>query len=365
VKARIAATACALSLLAAGCAVVGPGASTAEAPSRTAEEFMISHWSFPKDPEQLKQFVADGINTVIAVPEELPLCRTHGLRAILATDAETAKAFAGDPLIWGYFVLDEPARKKIPYPDVAAKVAGFHRMDAVRPAYVNLNELDDPAEFIRVAKPRILSYDYYQWWAGREPFFPVLEKFRAAARDAGIPLIAWAEAVCVPGGPIPADNLAKIRLSVNGLLAYGVKGIQWWAWRPFNRDAGTVNAGLRRLGPVMAALRSADVFHTPPVPEGSRSVPGDCWVQSPTPDLLLGLFKNSAGGNHIYVVNRNVDDSTEAVLTFAKTVSAASVFDVAGGQWAAAPVTREDGRAVVRHHLDGGEGALLRIVGAQ
>jgi hypothetical protein len=349
-------------LAAAGCGVADLGAAKdSDPPPGPAAEFMISHWSFPKDPAQLKQFVADGFNTVIAVPEELPLCRQNGLKAILATDAGTAKKFVGDPIVWGYFILDEPARKKIPYDSVVPKVAEIHRLDTVKPAYVNLNELDDPAEFIRVAKPRILSYDYYQWWAGRDPFFALLEEFRMASLNAGIPLICWAEAVSVPGGRIPEDNLARIRLSVNCLLAYGAKGIQWWAWKPFNRDAGIVNAGLRHLGPVMAGLRSTDVFHTQPVPEGSQAIPRDHWVRSSTGDLLLGIFKDAADVNHVYVVNRSHDKPAEAALEFAGTGSTVRVFDTASGRWTEAPTAERGGRIVVRHRLDGGGSALLRI----
>jgi hypothetical protein len=307
----------------------------------------------------MRQFAADGFNTVIAVPAELPRCREYGLQAILAADAATATNFIHDPSIWGYFILDEPARKHIPYDTVAAKVAEFHRLDSNRPAYVNLNELDDPAEFIRVARPRVLSYDYYQWWAGREPFFPLLEKFSAAARDAGIPLIAWVEAVCVPGGaPVPANNLAKIRLSVNSLLAYGAKGIQWWAWRPDNRDAGTVNAALRRLGPALAPLRHVAAFHTAPVPEGSRAIPTDCWVQSPTEGLLLGLFQDGRGEDYVYVVNRSYDRPAEAVLTMARP-SAVRALELQSGRWAA------KGQGLVRQRLEGGGGVLLHVSGGR
>lgn len=352
-----------LAALAAGCVRLAPG--EAKPSSGPGGGFLISHWSFPKNPAPLQQFAADGFNTVIAVPEELPLCREHGLKAILATDAGTAKGFAGDPAVWGYFVLDEPARKKIPYADVAARVAEFHQLDAQRPAYVNLNELDDPAEFIRAVRPRILSYDYYQWWSGQERFFPLLERFSRAAREAGIPWIGWAEAVCVPGGPIPNDNLAKINLSVNCLLAYGASGIQWWAWRDFNRDAGTVNARLRRVGPVLAALRHAGAYHTAPVPEGARPIPPGSPVQTATPDLVLGFFRDDRKRDCVYVVNRRIDGAAEAILQLRERVAGGQRFDAESGQWRSSPVEVSGDRRVLRVDLEAGAAALIRLTGGQ
>ncbi|MCE9557298.1 MAG: hypothetical protein K8T91_28450, partial [Planctomycetes bacterium] len=175
-----------------------------EPASASNKQFMISHWSFPKDEPRLKRFAEAGFNTVIATPEELPACRRHGWQALLAVPSDKAAEFVADPIVWGYFLFDEPAQKKVGYETLVDRMKAFHQLDSKRPAYINLNEKDDPEAFVKILKPRVLSYDYYQWWATQEPFFPLLEKFRRAALGANIPLICWVEAVATPNGPVPA-----------------------------------------------------------------------------------------------------------------------------------------------------------------
>ncbi len=118
---------CAVSI-ASGCRL-GDAARSADSHAGTwvMREFMISHWGFPKDEERLQQFLADSFNTVIAVPDELPYCREHGLKALLAEAGDRAAEFVDDPVVWGFFVLDEPTRKNIPYDAVAPKVVEIAR----------------------------------------------------------------------------------------------------------------------------------------------------------------------------------------------------------------------------------------------
>jgi len=348
---------CCLSCTAASLAVADSPSAPAEPPRPT---FLISHWSFPKDPALLKQFAEAGFNTVIATPEELAACRQHGWQALLAAPLDQARPLAADKMVWGYFLFDEPARKKVPYGDLAERMHQFHELDSARPAYINLNELDDPEEFIRQLRPRVLSYDYYQWWAGQEPFFPLLEKFRRAAQGARIPLLFWVEGVAVPHGPAPADNQARVRHSVYSALAYGVKGIQWWGWRPDNQDAATINAELKVLGPELTQLRSVDIFHTPPLPAQTRPIPPDAWVRTSIPSLLLGLLKNDQGQDFILLANRNWREPTTASLTFTRPVASVSILDRKGGAWKEA-VLKQDNGATLVHRLSPGDGELLRL----
>lgn len=329
----------------------------------TMDEFMISHWGVSKDPNDLKLFLDDHIKTVIAVPEEVEFCRKHGLKVLLAATPEKAAAYLDDPIVWGYFVIDEPARKKIPYSTLVPRFRKHHDLDPVKPAYINLNREDNVEEFVKMFEPRVLSFDYYQWWDGPEQFFALLEKFRRAAVGAGIPLICWVEAVAVPSGPIPADNQAKIRHSVYCSLAYGVKGIQWWAWRNFNRDAGLINAELKRLGPVLVKLRSVDVFHTAPVPEQTRTIPNDYWVRTQTPQLVLGFFQDRRENDFLLLANRDYKRSQDVVLTFTRSVVTVKKMDKRTGRWVALDLTRgnETPKNMARVRLGAGDGELLKI----
>jgi hypothetical protein len=351
-----------LMTLATGSTVGGEPNAASQVGPWTMQTFMISHWGFPKDEKQLKRFAQAGFNTVIAVPEQLPQCRKYGWKALLAVSADKADTYVDDSVVWGYHLFDEPARKNVPYKKFVKKMEAFHKLDAARPAYINLNEEDDPASFIKILKPRVLSYDYYQWWAKPEPFFPLLEKFRRAALEADIPLVCWVEAVVVPSGPIPADNEVKIRHSVYSALAYGVKGIQWWAWRPYNDDAAKINTELKVLGPVLLKLRSVGVFHTSPLPKQTRRLPAESWVQSSSENLILGFFKNDEGHEFILLANRNLKAASTAVLTFSRSVLSVTMLNRKTGKWVERPFTKKGAQQTLSHELAPGDGMLLRVV---
>jgi len=325
-------------------------------------EFMISHWGVPKDEKDLKLFLRDQFNTVIAVPEEFEFCRKHGLKVLLAASPEKAAEFVGNPGVWGYFVIDEPSRKGIKFTDLVPKVQAFHKLDPSKPAYINLDYHDDLDTFIKILNPKVLSYDHYQWWSGREMFFPMLEKFRRASLSANIPLICWVEAVCVHWGDIPQDNQAKIRHSVYCSLAYGVKGIQWWAWRNHNRDAGTINTELKQLGPALVRLKSVNVFHTPPVPKSTSPVPRGHWIQSPTKNVVLGMFQDKEKRDFILVVNREYRRGQEVVLEFATLVFAVERINKNTGKWFALPLSHEGKHQVAKLNIHPGDGELLRVI---
>ncbi|MCH8120593.1 MAG: hypothetical protein IIC00_12815 [Planctomycetes bacterium] len=325
-------------------------------------EFMISHWGIPKEEKDLNLFLKDHFNTVIAVPEQFESCQEHGLKALLAAPPEKAVEYVGNPGVWGYFVIDEPSRKGIEFKDLVPRVQSFHRLDPSKPAYINLDHHDDLDTFIKTINPRVLSFDHYQWWAGREMFFPMLEKFRRASLSANIPLICWVEAVCVSWGDIPKDNQAKIRHSVYCSLAYGVKGIQWWAWRNYNRDAGRINTELKHLGPTLVRLKSANVFHTPPVPRTTSPVPRNHWVQSPTKDLVLGIFQDREKHDFILVVNREYRRGQQAVLKFMTGVSVVEKINKSTGKWMALPLRHQGKDQIVKFNIHPGDGELLHVV---
>lgn len=351
-----------IAVLLAGRFALASAAEPAKAPRRwKMDSFLISHWSFPKEGPRLKQFAEAGFNTVIAVPEELPACQAKGWRALLAVRAEEVPAYVHNPIVWGYFLLDEPARKNIRYETLVPTMEAFHRLDPSRPAYINLNEKDDPQAFVKLLRPRVLSYDYYQWWSGSEPFFPLLERFRRAALDADLPLLCWVEAVAVPHGPAPADNEARVRQSVYAALAYGAKGIQWWGWRADSPDCAKINGELKVLGPELVKLRSGDVFHTAPLPPQTRPVPGHAWVQSSTAGLVLGLFRNEEGTDFLLLANRDWKTARTATLTFAVPVMRVSRFDRQTGRWIDTTLALENDRPTLAQRLAPGDGVLLRV----
>jgi hypothetical protein len=169
------------------------------------------------------------------------------------------------------------------------------------------------------------------------------------------------EAVTVPHGPPPADNEARVRHSVYSALAYGAKGIQWWAWRPESQDCAKINAELKVLGPELVKLQSVGVFHTAPLPPQTTLLPTDGWVQSPTEQLLLGLFKNPEGKDFILAANRDWKQAHTATLNFAKSVKNIEMLDTQTGHWAKMNLADSGSRKTLQHDFAPGNGILLRV----
>jgi len=82
-------------------------------------------------------------------------------------------------------------------------------------------------------------------------------------------------------------------------------------------------------------LRSSEVYHcgSGQVPRGARSLPRDFWVQTSTPEGLIGLFKDSAGRDYIMAVNRGTEHTRQARLRFKTPVSRAQLLDKKSGRW--------------------------------
>ena len=55
---------------------------------------------------------------------------------------------------------------------------------------------------MKTVKPNILSYDYYQYWWGKDGHFTKLEQYGKAAKDASVPLFLYTEVNTSPYGHI-------------------------------------------------------------------------------------------------------------------------------------------------------------------
>jgi hypothetical protein len=356
-------------------------------------EFLISFWGGPQDDATAQAIVQASFNTVMCKPDKLELCRKHGLKTLLFdATPELAARLRDDASVWGYCLQDEPGDER--FPALAKAVAAFREADPNHPAYINLGWKPCPRTFVETVRPQVLSYDEYWWW-WKGDYFPMLEEFRDVSRSAGIPLLCWVEANTGPDSEVgkglihPPDNPQKLRYSVYCALAYGVKGLQWFVDRlifdgakltPSGNDVAAINAELKRLGPVLMGLRSLDVYHcsTEPVPKNTRMLPHHHWIQTATPETLLGTFKDAEGTDYVMVVNRKVDKDQPAVVRFARAITNVERFDKQKGlwtkldlvnaeqfdkreEWAKLFALRRRGRLAVELTLSAGDGELLRI----
>lgn len=390
-------------------------------------EFMISTWGGPEVEDadaKVAGLVAAGINTIRWDLDDLETIRRHDLKAIVdGAKPADATRLQDDDVIWGYHLVDEPETDL--FPDIARQVEAFRRADPNHPTYVNLfaRAGDHATAFVDIVKPDFLSYDFYQWWygdyqkwwEGARGYFSRLEQHRTAALRAGIPLINWVEVVAnkhddrYRNVAVPSDSDPKVRQSLYTGLAYGLKGVQWFhggllyekgsaELNECGRHVAALNAELKRLGPTLIGLESTDVFHTPPLPRGTRESPLQHWVLPEGGELVLGVFEDGKRRPHLMVVNRRVDHGSHARLVFQRKIGGVERFNRADGSWEGLPLTIREDRAdaydgeritkflgvparardrmehlrtinsylppfqVVELMLDAGDGELLRIV---
>jgi len=343
----------------------------------------------PDDEAMMQAIAQAGFNVVMWYDEGvLDLAHKYGLKLLFRPSR--VDRVIEHPANWGYYVRDEPAIKD--FAEVAQQVELIHQADPDHPAYVNAASGTGEFlhSFMETFHPRVLSFTgiYQWWWADWRPRrFAILEEYRIAALAAGIPLIRWVEVNANPEvpklvdagsprwsitAPPPPDNAEKLRQSVYTSLCYGVKGIEWFTaaimfepgtsrLRACGLDVVAINTELQQLGPILIGLESVDVFHTPPLPEGTGQLPEDYWVQTATPDLVLGMLKDKQDNGYIMVANRKIHSRRRAVLSFPVTVTKVAKFDKNEGRWIVLPLRRRGNRAVVEFVLAPGDGELLRV----
>jgi hypothetical protein len=309
------------------------------------EEFLISVWNAPKTaaPDACAKALAGmDFNVAMWDPGKLDVCQEYGLKVLARIkDLEQAAGLACHPALWGYFLDDEPYPEST-FPPLARKVGALHEIDPHHPGFINV--LSTTGVFLRtymaIVKPELLSYDYYQWSWGSYRYFEKLEQFRETALAAGIPLFVCIEATANPrGGEGPPDNAQKLRQSVYTSLAYGVKGVQWYDYSVMfkensvqlnrnGKDIAALNREIKTIGPVLIKLRSLGVFHTPPLPKGTREAPVEHWVRliagENTGGLVLGMFTDDSRTgcpddvniDYMMVANRDYRNSQNVVVIF-------------------------------------------------
>ncbi len=330
------------------------------------DEFVIyGSWPWDRnvDDDARAEALADaGVNVVLADEHQLDVCGRHGLRAFVeGVEPESIGRIKDHPALYGYYIMDEPLHNF----DALAKIYdSYVAADPTKPAFINLISLGGEylESFMETVEPSILSYDYYQWWWGRDGHFTKLEIYGEAAKKAGVPLFLYTEVKANPyglfGGPKnvrPPDNEERLRQTVFTALAYGLKGVLWFtAGRMFEpgtaelndcgRDIANINRDLSVIGKELVRLTPVDVHHTAPLPRGVREVPEDYWLQ-PTCYLsygvCMGTFKDNGGVDYVLLANKNHDIEMRVALEIARRVPVTAVhrLDKRRGALIEVPVT--------------------------
>lgn len=302
-------------------------------------DLVIYLWGAPDVPDaeaSAKALRDAGLTVVDWSASDLDLLEKHGLKAMVHKPApDVASHIAGHPALWGYHLGDEPYPED-QFPPLADQIRALAKVDPRHPSFVNM--LSTTGEFLRtylkVVRPEILSFDYYQWWWGSDRYFEKLEQFREAALLARVPLGSCIEVTANPGiergdrSTLP-ENAVKLRQSVYTNLAYGVKLVEWFnagaLFEPKSveltaagQDVKALNREIKKLGAILVKLESQDVYHTPPLARGTREAPREHWVQvsgeERSAGLVLGTFKDEAGMDYFLVANRDYRDAQSVTV---------------------------------------------------
>ena len=260
--------------------------------------------------------------------------------------ARTAK----HPAVFGYHLIDEPARALVP--NVVRWAKAFQAEDPQHIAFTNLFPMSESADgsgkvegeyesylrgYLDPVKPAAFSFDHYSFFDDgniRPLYFDCLEVARQASIKSNVPLwhVALANAHFHYAEPSPA----LFRFQIFTSLAYGVRGMGWFTYTA--RDRGNyrataiddfghrtptwdmlrdANLQLHRLAPHVTKLKSVNVFHDPDVPKGCRGIDQSRFVSGikGTGPFCVGEFEGSGGKPAILIVNRSLTRSTQFTVT--------------------------------------------------
>jgi hypothetical protein len=398
---------------------VGPSIPSPAAPST----FITSFWCGPPHDEfddvRAEEIVTAGF-TIVGPPCEGPIdvernqraldvAARHGLTMWISDArfnerartlpnwkeqvAAAVAAYKDRPGFGGYFVTDEPSAAR--FDDLAAIVAELRAADRAHVAYINLladyipGGLGVPTygdyieRFTTTVRPSLLSYDYYPFEVrkrDRPSFFSNLALVRDQAQRHGVPFMLIV--LAMPHGPYRDPTEAELSWQVFHALAYGARGISYFAyWTPMHvehavvmgfrhgliergaptrhyAEAARLNRVLRILGRELETFRSVGVAD-------SKGEVAAAFPLGPISGIVggivtAGLFVNDAGDQVVMLVNRDYRSPARIELRMRDGRPAPDQLDIETGRW-----NRSDGTGIrlspggaqlLRWHSDAGPG---------
>jgi hypothetical protein len=311
--------------------------------------------------------------------------------------------------VLGYYISDEPRANA--FPALGKAVAAVKKHAPGKLAYINLfpsystidatkSELETATyeeyleRFVAEVKPQLISYDNYliihtddmQKAASPGIYFRNLLQVRSVAQKHGLPY--WN--ICCSNQIRPLTSIpspANLSLQAYTTMAAGFRGLSWYkffhhaegrigykyaAFDSVGNKTATylalqmVNRQVRTLGPIVGRLESTDVrFSAPPPYESLPALPGRIVKEvrtttSPrgftteTPPVMVGEFKDAAGGDYAMIVNLSLERSIYFDLETVKAYRQIQVYSPVEGKLS--PFGEREG-----HWLTPGQGELLKF----
>lgn len=273
-----------------------------------------------------------------------------------------------DPAIVGYFITDEPGAGD--FPALGKAVAAVKKYAPGKLAYINLfpnyatlgapdtSQLGASSyteyleRFVAEVKPQLLSYDNYMVQysmdmrdrAAAAGYYYNLLEVRRVALEHHLPYLnIVASSQLLPDKAIPsADNLF---FQAYTTLAAGYRGVTWYTYfgsypyAPLDKAGKKtptwpilkeVNRQVAALAPVLSQTTSTGVFFSSPAPADNLPLLPGKIVKSVACNnpVMVGEFKDEAGGRYAMIVNLSLGHSAPLTLTTGeKSVELISAMD--------------------------------------
>lgn len=381
------------------------------------DEFLVSFWIGPEaTPDRIKE-VAEANFTVAMLdcgsPEAnkkaLDLCRDNGIKAMLI-DSRVRSAdpgaddfaskldgvvadYAVHPALWGYFIEDEPHSSQ--FQRLAAINKYLLKKDPAHTPFINLfpnyvypATMGNPTyehhvdEYMRMVKPKLLSYDHYALMKdGERPeYFDNFEIIRRKSIKYNTP---WNYILlAVPHDPYRDPTESDLRWQVYTALAYGARGLMYFTYitplgtqwnfhdaildengkrTPKYEWAKQLNSEIKHLAPTLMKLKSVAVYHTGTLPTGAKPLPKDGLIsQIEGGEFVVGQFNGPDGSRYAMITNRDMRKSARAKITFSQKVRAYETCADTGGEHFLV-LQSDNGNSVWINNFAPGDGKLIRI----
>ncbi len=301
---------------------------------------------------------------------------------------EAVERYADHPALYGYMVRDEPGADL--FAQLGRVVNEFSRLDPRHPVCINLFPVHASDEqlqasdyveyldrYLQTVKPPFLSYDHYPLLrdgSDRPDFFLNLELTRAAGARHKTPV--WTVVLSGWSDHFRKPTAAELRWQVYSALAYGAKGVAYFAYWPANDDytavvdyagrpqplyeaIGELNGKVLSLGSALQHATSTAVYHTgKSIPQGCRRLPekaAPLGVPRGLP-LVIGLFESGPKDRYAMIFNRDYRQSVTVPVEFRREVRKVSI--VAASQ---DPLRQASQRRRIELVIPPGGATLLRL----
>jgi hypothetical protein len=306
---------------------------------------------------------------------------------------QVVRDYRESPALFGYFIVDETSADNFENMAIIKKQIALG--DSIHPVYVNLLPIYSSEKqlgtetyqeyiykYIKVFQPQFLSYDYYPFinTGFKETYYQNMEFIRDITLKAGIPFWVFTMSCQIyPTFPPPKESW--IRLQLYSDIAYGSQGIQYFTYSlPHSNTenfktaildengkptylydiAKRVNAEIHSLATIIKQLRSINVYHSEPLPKGTKQLPDDfCIKNIKGGAMVAGYFKDNTEQPYLLLVNRNTEEKVNFTLTLSEKVK--GLAEVSKSKKNSSVVFKST-KGIIKLQFNEGDGRLFRIL---